>query len=312
MTQTDTNQLIKELSNEALKTLDKTATPPLPPYYAKAFLESTALRDNETISEVMARLGKIDLAAKYEESLEESVALARNSLFEYSTSTNRLKNIASDSSAILHLESLSPDMPALSTTIEELKRNYALLNDEIKKAELTIMRLEEDLEKAELETFIDPLTRLRTRVLLDRQLEQIFANKEDGKEDLWVSLINIDNYDNLKDEYGYAVMEKIILFMTKSLQNTVRTENKIYRYSESGFAVVFNRMEKEGVLSATERIRQRVEVSKLVYAEKIISITITIAITPSKAGDTREIIKARVQKAIDSLKMDLGNTVKIV
>lgn len=312
MLQKDTNQIIKEISKEALDTLEKTATPALPPYYAKAFLETTAQKENDVVSEVMARLGKIDLSGKNEESLEESVALARNSLLEYSTSTNRLKHIASDNSAILNLENLSPEVPALGQTVEELKRNYALLNDEIKKAEMTIMKLEEDLEKAELESFIDPLTRLRTRVLLDKQLESIFSGKNGDKDDLWLALVEIDNYDKLSSEHGYVVMEKIVLFMAKSLQNTIRSENRIYRASENSFAIVFNRMEKDAVVAAAERIRQRVEVSKLVYAEKIISVTITMVLSASKDGDSAKILKERAQKALDGLKTELGNSIKIV
>lgn len=308
----DTNQIIKEISKEALEALDKTATPALPPYYAKAFLEVTAQKENSVVNDVMTRLGKIDLVKKNEDTLEESVAIARNSLLEYSTSTNRLKHIASDNSALLNLENLSPEVPALGKTLEELKRNYTLLNDEIRKAEVTIMKLEEDLEKAELETFIDPLTRLRTRVLLDKQLDAIFAGKENGKEDMWLALVEIDNYDNLSAEHGYAVMEKIVLFMAKSLQNTIRSENRIYRAHENCFAIVFNRMEKDAVVAAAERIRQRVEVSKLVYAEKIISITVTMVLSSSKKDDTTRSIKQRVYAALDDLKTELGNTIKIV
>lgn len=312
MVPNDTNEIIKEISKEALAILEKTSTPALPPYYAKAFLEVTAQKSNEVVAEVMARLGKIDFSSKHEENLEESVALARNSLLEYSTSTNRLKNIASDNGAILNLENISPDAPTLDKTLEDLKRNHALLNDEIKKAEVTILKLEEDLEKAELETFIDPLTRLRTRVLLDKQLDMIFSGKENDKDDMWLGIVEIDHYDRLSSEYGYAVMEKIVLFMSKSLQNTVRSENRIYRSDENRFTIVFNRMEKDAVVAAAERIRQRVEVSKLVYAEKIIGVTISMVLTSCNKDDTATSIKDRALSAINELKIESKNTIKVV
>lgn len=312
MVPSEANLLISELCKEALALLEKTATPALPPYYAKAFMEVAASRDGEAIAEVMARLGRIDASAKQEKSLEESVALARSTIHEYTSSTTRLKNIASDQGAILDLKNLESDTLIPLSILEELRQNYSSLSDEIKKAEMTILKLEDDLEKTELETFIDPLTRLRTPVLLKRQLEQILEAGQDKNLDLWLSLVNIDDYERLKSEYGYVVMEKVLLFMAKSLQNTIRAENRIYRYGESLFGVVFNRMDKAGVHAAAERVRHRVEVSKLVYSEKVINVTISIVIVPHQEGDTPESFRLRVEKALDSLAGQPGNGVHII
>lgn len=312
MVPSEANLLIKELCKEALALLEKTATPPLPPYYAKAFMEVAGAREGEAIGEVMARLGRIDAVAKQEKSLEDSVALARSTIHEYTSSTSRLKNIASDQEAILDLKKLESEALIPLSILEELRQNYSSLSDEIKKAEMTILKLEDDLEKVELETFVDPLTRLRTPVLLKRQLEQILEAGQDKNLDLWLALVSIDDYEKLKDEYGYVVMEKVLLFMAKSLQNTIRTENRIYRYNEPTFAVVFNRMDKPGVHAAAERVRHRVEVSKLVYSEKVINVTISVVIVSHHAGDVPEGIRARAEKALDSLAGQPGNAVHIM
>ena len=309
MVPSEANILINEISKEAFALLEKTSTPALPPYYAKAFMEVAASKESEAVAEVMARLGRIDATMRQEKSLEESVGLARSTIHEYATSTTRLKNIASDQGAILDLKELEKDAIVPLAVVEELRQNYSVLSNEIKKAEMTILKLEDDLDKVEMDTFVDPLTRLRMPVLLDRQLEQIFEAGKTRDLDCWLILVAIDQFEEFKEEHGYVVMEKVLLFMSKSLQNTIRSENRIYRYGEPTFAVVFNRLDRDAVHAAMERVRHRVEVSKLVYSEKVINITITAAGIAHKAGDTPGVLRAKAEKAL--ARMPQSNSITI-
>jgi diguanylate cyclase (GGDEF)-like protein len=309
MVPSEANLLISEISKEALELLERTATPALPPYYAKAFMEVAASKESEAVAEVMARLGRIDATMRQEKSLEESVGLARSTIHEYATSTNRLKNIASDQGAILDLKDLEQDSIVPLAVVEELRQNYTSLSNEIKKAEMTILKLEDDLDKVEMDTFVDPLTRLRMPVLLDRQLEQILEAGRERDLDCFLVLVGVDNFETFKEEYGYVVMEKVLLFMAKSLQNTIRSENRIYRYGEPTFAVVFNRMDRDAVHAALERVRHRVEVSKLVYSEKVINITITAAGVGHKAGDTPAMLRKKAEEALGGILG--GNSVSV-
>ena len=182
---------------------------------------------------------------------------------------------------------------------------------------MTIVKLESDLEKIEMDSFVDPLTRLRTQTLLRRQLAQILEFGQNRNLDLWVTLVAIDDYETLKETCGYEVMEKVILFVSKSLQGTLRIDNKVYRYNEKPayegvFCVVFNRMDKQGAYMAAGRVRARVEASKLVYATKLINVTLSAVLVPHVAEDTVESILNRAEAALARIADREANSIYVI
>ena len=302
MTHEEFDNTIKDISQEAIDLLNRTGTPALPPYYMRAFVDVLNKRSVEIEEEVTKHLGQFDQnnAGK---TTEESLDFARLTLHEYGQTTSKLKDIVLDKDAFLDLKKLESDPNISVSIIDELKAHYSGISTELKKAESTLVELENSLEKIEMGSFIDPLTRLRTPILLKRQLTQILEAGFNRNLDLWVALMKIDNYDQLKEENGYLVMEKIILFITKSLQGTVRSDNHIYRYNDQPhhehiFCVVFNRMDKQGAYLAVDRVRSRVEASRLVYAQKVINITVSATIVTHQIADTAELLCARADKAL--------------
>ncbi|MDR2639648.1 MAG: GGDEF domain-containing protein [Helicobacteraceae bacterium] len=298
----EADKITKEISREAIRLLEKTDTPALPSYYAKAFSDIARKYGSEVEEELNKRYVHRD-TTPYDKYLEESFVVARETLREYSGSASRLKEIAEDQESVLDLTALKADDSISASIFDELKSYIYDLSAEAKKAEETIVRLEGDLNKIETNSFVDPLTHLRTPSLLKRQLEQVLPIGHNRNLDLWLGLFAIDDYDRLKEEYGYLVMEKTLLFIAKSLQGTIRSDNRIYRYNEnpqneSLFCVVFNRMDKQGAYLAASRVRTRVEASKLVYNEKIISVTISVALAPHRAADAPSTICDRVEKAL--------------
>jgi PleD family two-component response regulator len=105
--------------------------------------------------------------------------------------------------------------------------------------------------------------------------------------------------------------------LSKSLQGTIRSDNKIYRYNEKHnmegvFCVVFNRMDRQGAYLAAGRVRGRVEASKLVYAEKVIGVTLSAVIVPHKAGDSYQLLCTRAEKALESIELKDKNSIYVI
>ncbi|MDR1451965.1 MAG: GGDEF domain-containing protein [Helicobacteraceae bacterium] len=298
----EADKITREISREALRLLEKTDTPPMPAYYARAFSDAARKYGSKVEEELNKRYSNRDVAP-YEKYLEESFVVARETLREYSGSASRLKEIAEDQESVLDLCGLEAEDAVSPLILEELKTYAADLNAEAKKAEDAILRLEDSLAKIETESFIDPLTRLRTQNLLKRQLDQIIQSGYNRNLDLWLTLFTIDGYESLKEEHGYVVMEKILLFIVKCLLGTIRSDNRIYRYNEkpeneSVFCVVFNRMDRQGAYIASGRVRTRVEASKLVYNEKIINVTVSAALAPHRVGDSVDALCARAESVL--------------
>ncbi|MDR2034556.1 MAG: diguanylate cyclase [Helicobacteraceae bacterium] len=309
------DKIARDISREALELLDRTATPALPLYYAKAFSDVAEKYGAQIERELNDRYLNPDSAAH--KSLELSLELARDTLLEYSTSALRFKDIANERESALDLKKLESDAAIPAAILEEIKLHFGELNGEVKKAEETIVRLESDLNKVEVDSYVDSLTRLRTPMLLKRQLGQILEVGLNRNLDLWIALAAIDNYHDLKEKYGYVVTDKILLFIAKSLQGSIRSDNRIYRYNENSkhenvFCVVFNRSDQEQARLAIKRVQSRVETSKLVYQDKIIDVTIGAALIAHRAADTAESICARAEATLRKALKQEKNAVLIL
>ncbi|MDR0747581.1 MAG: GGDEF domain-containing protein [Helicobacteraceae bacterium] len=316
MVLSDLEENIKRIARETLDLLEKTNTPALPCYYSKAFADLVKRCDKEVAEEISKRAEQLEILT-INKSLEESIYFAHSSLREYSETTTKLREIVSNQSATLDLATLESDQLVPVSIVDELRAQYIGLTSEIKKAESTILKLENDLEKIEMNSFVDPLTRLRTSTFLKRHLEQILEVGHNRNLDLWIAMFAIDGYDELKDQFGYVVMEKVLLFMAKSLQATIRSDNRIYRYNdnqnhESIFCVVFNRMDKQGAYVASGRVRSRVEASKLVYADQVINVTISAVIVPHRAADTVDLLCRRAESALGLLPKLGTNAIHVI
>ncbi|GHV05291.1 hypothetical protein AGMMS50229_08130 [Campylobacterota bacterium] len=306
--------LVKEIAAESMRVLDKTGTPPLPCYYVQAFTD-VVMRYSPDEQRAIDKLIK-ENETMPTNNVAESLDFARETLQEYSETATKIKEMVL-SDTVLDLTKLNQETYVSATILEELRAHYSSLSVEIKKAEMTIVKLESDLEKIEMDSFVDPLTRLRSPMLLKRQLAQILEFGQNRNLDLWVTLITIDDYEKLKETYGYVVMEKVILFIAKSLQGTIRSDNKVYRYNdrpawEGVFCVVFNRMDKQGAYMAAGRARSRVEASKLVYAGKLINVTLSAAVVPHLAADTVETIMNRAESALERIAEREANSVYVI
>ncbi|MDR3162833.1 MAG: GGDEF domain-containing protein [Helicobacteraceae bacterium] len=317
MVLSDLEENVKRISRETLELLEKTNTPALPCYYSKAFADLVKKCDKEIAEEISKRAEQLEILT-VNKSLEESIYFAHSSLREYSETTIKLREIMSSQGATLDLATLESDQLVPVSIVDELRAQYIGLTSEIKKAESTILKLENDLEKIEMNSFVDPLTRLRTSTFLRRHLEQILEAGHNRNLDLWIAMFTIDNYEQLKDHFGYVVMEKVLLFMAKSLQATIRSDNRIYRYDEkkqgyeSIFCVVFNRMDKQGAYVASGRVRSRVEASKLVYADQVVNVTISAAIVPHRAADTVDLLCRRAENTLDLLPKLGTNAIHVI
>lgn len=309
MSRKEINRLVDQICKEALARLEKTGTPPFPAYFAKAFRDVAESRSDEYAAEVRAQLATMETEERTSRVLDETVNLARNSISAYSDSTTKVKEIAGEQEAILDLDGLEASGGDGVKILKEVKACQESLSSELRVAEAKIADLEKVLAKSESDAFIDPLTKLMTEPMLDHQLESILKVGDDRDLDLYVMEVEVDDFEAVKEEFGYVVGEKILIFLSKSLQNSIRSENRIYRKGASTFIVVLNRSDHQEAVMVAGRVKQRVEASKLVYAEKIINITVSVGLARHRAGDDGAALKERASQLLQTASRQGGSTV---
>ena len=111
-------------------------------------------------------------------------------------------------------------------------------------------------------------------------------------------MIDVDNFKYINDEHGHLAGDKILYFLAQTLKTMVRTVDKIYRYGGEEFAVVLSRCDETQAFAIADKLRAKIEQSKLLYLGQSVYVTISVGVTIHQIGDTFDTILDRADKAL--------------
>jgi len=126
---------------------------------------------------------------------------------------------------------LIEDAKATQARIGQLKRTM-----DARVAEQT-RQIESMLKRAEAEAWIDPLTRLGNRRLLEDRLEALLAEQRKAGDDLSVIVMDLDNFKVLNDTKGHSAGDELLAFVGELLRGSLRGSDIGLRLGGDEFAV---------------------------------------------------------------------------
>jgi len=134
-------------------------------------------------------------------------------------------------------------------------------------------------KELELMAEFDPLTGLYNRRVLERLDQKL------KKKNVYNALffIDIDKFKQINDIYGHDIGDKVLNFVAKCIENSIRKDNDVaLRYAGDEFVVVLHSIgsSKEEALKKTEEIAERIlsEVKKGQAGLPYVSISIGIKV----------------------------------
>ncbi len=99
-------------------------------------------------------------------------------------------------------------------------------------------QIESMLEKAEREAWIDPLTSLGNRRLLNDRLGPIFEQQQRNDQDLSIVIFDVDNFKPLNDQLGHAAGDEVLQFIGELLNGCLRSTDIGLRYGGDEFVAL--------------------------------------------------------------------------
>jgi len=137
---------------------------------------------------------------------------------------------------------------------------------------------QEEKTLAEQEAKTDPLTRLPNR----KAYYEITA-KEIGRSlrygnSLSLLMLDIDHFKAINDTYGHAAGDEVLRSFAKIFQEELRENDFIFRIGGEEFVFLLPGTKQEDAAKFAERLRIRIESTRIVFNEYEIDVTVSIGV----------------------------------
>ncbi|MCW9016182.1 MAG: GGDEF domain-containing protein, partial [Kangiellaceae bacterium] len=122
------------------------------------------------------------------------------------------------------------------------------------------------------------------RKLLDRvRLE--WSRSLRSKSPISLLLLDLDEFKNINDNYGHDVGDAVLKTVAEILTETLRDADMIARWGGEEFVILLPETELSQAGSVAERVRRKVENSKLAVGDVRIKFTVSIGFSTNRGGD---------------------------
>ncbi|NOT00412.1 MAG: diguanylate cyclase [Phycisphaerales bacterium] len=156
------------------------------------------------------------------------------------------KNPPRDADAEVEMDLIGGDVGRLAHQIIKLvgeSRNSRARLGQLKRTmdarvEYQTRQVQSMLKRAEREAWIDPLTKLGNRRLLDDRLDTLIADQRKRGEDLAMIAFDVDHFKKLNDTLGHAAGDELLRFMGELLRGSLRVSDIGLRLGGDEFAVI--------------------------------------------------------------------------
>jgi two-component system cell cycle response regulator len=140
---------------------------------------------------------------------------------------------------------------------------------------------------------VDELTSLRTEKYFRERLGQETERGERYGAELSVFILEIDNLDEIEEEYGENAQREALRKLAHQIKNSFRLVDVACRFENDQFGVIYPNTPIEGALTAAQRFEKLVEDPFLTIGETEIPIAIDggVASYPEDGEAPDEMIK---------------------
>jgi len=125
----------------------------------------------------------------------------------------------------------------------------------------------------------DPLTGTGNRYHLQQRLDQEIHYSRRHSVPLGLLLLDLDHFKHINDTCGHLAGDRVLQSVGRSLLESVRTEDAVFRYGGEEFCVLVRGTDEKGLLILAERIRMLIEKTHVEYEDFDIQVTVSVGAT---------------------------------
>lgn len=164
----------------------------------------------------------------------------------------------------------------MATKIQDLFQKLTLNQQNLQQQiELRTLSLEQANLKLLHIASHDPLTGLKNRLNLEKELETLLVHHQEHHSPFAVVMLDIDWFKKVNDTYGHDTGDFVLCEIAKIFTENVREQDSVYRSGGEEFVVLFNRITHDQAVKKINKIRIIIQEHLFVFNDHTIRCTIS-------------------------------------
>jgi diguanylate cyclase len=245
--------------------------------------------------------------------LEEASSAAQTALENTGQYSIALKETRSKLSGALNLEGVQAVIEELLHETSRMQSATQTASEKLEARAQEVGLLTQQLQQAQTEAMLDPLTGLMNRRGFERAVKELFASPESFA-GAAILLADIDHFKKVNDTYGHLLGDKVLRAIAQTVQSNIKGRDLAARLGGEEFAVLLPQTTLQGARTLAEQIRNAVSAGRIRRADGKDApgaITVSLGVAIGKKGDSLEQILTRADVALYAAKHAGRNRVSI-
>jgi two-component system cell cycle response regulator len=168
-------------------------------------------------------------------------------------------------------------------------------------------RLQAELNRSLEMAVTDGLTGLRNRRYITRHLEGLLRNGS-----VALLMLDVDRFKTVNDTYGHAAGDQVLQDVALRMRQHLRAVDVVARFGGEEFVVAMASAGEQEALQVAERLRESlIETPVTLEQHSALSITASIGVAISKAGDSLDDLTSAADAALYRAKANGRNRVEL-
>lgn len=196
---------------------------------------------------------------------------------------------------------------------ERMRVTTAELAEQLERRAREVRTLTEQLEHAEKEALLDPLTGLLNRRGLERRVRTHLSEGGDLRDGALL-LADIDRFKHINDTHGHLFGDKVIRSIAQVLCANIKGRDIAARLGGEEFAAFLPQTSLAGATALAEQIRAGVAAGRIRRKdgdEQVGQVTLSVGVAVADAGDSLEQLIERADQALYAAKAAGRNRVSV-
>jgi diguanylate cyclase len=229
-----------------------------------------------------------------------------------------LKSLSGEQPAIEHLTTLHEQLHTLVKLVLMKAAESRVIDpkddDSIAAKYLELMRELRRFERAfaAAASNLDPLTGLRTRLSLPRDLEREIGRSARSKRPFFVAIMDVDHFKKINDSFGHDSGDRVLAAVADHISRGLRSHDDAYRLGGEEFLLSLKETDQTGSLQVLERLRAGLEKMPVVLSDgRRVPVTASFGLAASTKATTPDELLRHADAALYRAKHEGRNRIVV-